>query len=435
MGRIARLCVIVAALALIGSGIWAEGKAEQKASGKGAQVLDVLWHVCPAGRETSKLHGEFEKLFPGVQVKFSEISGPLINQKIALEWAAKTKAFDVVNTAETDRMWSMKAALSLNPMIEKDDPKSIQIDDILAPTKVSMVRDGQWLGLPVRNDTRLMYYNTRMFKNAGLDPSKRLKTFDETLQAALKLNDPAKDIAGFIVGYMAQYSYVWVAPYYIESFGGQMFDTKWHPTFNSPEGVRAMQFYVDLYRKHKVTLPEALNVDHPEQTTALLNARGAMNINVPARWADQFKPEFPKVKGDLTAAAPPGDKRNHNITAAWGLFVMADSDTPQLAYEYVKWASSTAIQKRIIKVGGDCNPTRMSVIADLEMQKEFPVFKALYDIGADAYPSPMLPESAQVGDIVSKYLRLAANGEMTAEAAVATASQKVDQLLQALGKY
>ncbi len=421
---------------LLSSMAFAGGKGDKQEAVTGeGKVLDVLWHSCPAGRETSKLHPEFEEKY-GVKVNYHEISHTIINQKIMLEWAAKTGAYDVVNTWNIDGMYGSGAGMNLNPFIEKDDAKYVAIDDILPTMKELMTRDGKWIAFPVRNDTRLMYLNRRMFKNAGMDADNAPPvTFEETLAAAKKLHNQDKDEAGWIIGYKGNYPYGWVVPYWTRTFGGEVYDSKWKPIFNSAEGKRAMQFYINLFRKHKVTLPDALNVNHTEQTTALLTARGAININVPGRWADQFKPAFPKVKDDLTVAAPPREKAYRPPSGGWGLVVLADTDMPEIAYKYAVWASTSELQKRIIKKGGDCNPTRTSVIADTSMQKDYPIFKALYDIGSAAEPSPKFAESNQAGDIINKYLRKAASGEITVDQALDTAAEKVELLLMAVGKY
>ena len=415
--------------------LYAGGKQEPAKAGQPVKTIDILWHTNPAGQQTMKLHQEFEAKY-GCKVNYYEISVAVVQQKIMVEWAAKTKAYDVVNSATHDQMIGSGAAKDLTPLIAKANPTDLKMDDFLPPMKELMTRGGKWYAFPVRNDTRIMYLNRRMFREAGMDADgKPPVTFAETLAAAQKLNNPGKDQAGWIIGYKGTYAYSWVIPYWIATFGGQLFDAKWKPTFNSPDGVRAMQLYVDLLRKYKVVNADALAMDHPEQTTALLNARGAININVPGRWADQFKPEFPKVKDDLTVAAPPKEKTWVPPSAGWGLYVMNDTDAEDLAFAYCAWATSADVQKRIIKAGGDCNPTRLSVISDLDMQKSYPIFKAIYNIGAAASPGPQYPESSQVGEIMSKYLRQAANGEISVEEAMASSATKVEQLLAALGRY
>jgi hypothetical protein len=57
-----------------------------------------------------------------------------------VEWAAKTKAYDVVNSANHDQMIGSGAAKDLTPFIAKANPADLKMDDFLAPMKVLMNR-------------------------------------------------------------------------------------------------------------------------------------------------------------------------------------------------------------------------------------------------------------------------------------------------------
>ncbi len=105
-------------------------------------------------------------------------------------------------------------------------------------------------GLWLWTDVRGMWYWKDMLQEAGIDPAS-LKTWDGYISAAVKLND----VFG---GRLTQGVHLWSALYgadmwypYLWMLGGQILELReghptkgvyWFPSFNSSEGVKAMEF-------------------------------------------------------------------------------------------------------------------------------------------------------------------------------------------------
>ncbi|MFW6035024.1 MAG: ABC transporter substrate-binding protein [Halothermotrichaceae bacterium] len=398
------------------------------------EEIDILFHTCGYGRVIRDMLPEFEEEY-GIKVNYHEVNVGVIHQKVQLEWAAKSGAYDVVNIASLPPMIESGGLLSLDEYIDKADPDWLNLDDFLPTNADLMQYEGSWYGLPVRNDTRLMHINTEMFEEAGLEPEAP-ETFSEMVTAAKKLTDHSEDQAGMIMGYKGAYPYDWALATFIRGFGGEFFDDNMRPTFDSPQAIEGVELYVDLMREHDVVPEDAMNIDHPAQCSALLNGRGAMNMNVPARWADQFDEDISKVSGEIESfPVPEGPAGRAPLAGAWSLSIMSDSEAPEAAWKFIVWATSTDVQKRAIQAGGDCNPTRYSVIEDPELQEEYSVFKAIQESAGTAKPNPQFGASTQVSDILNKAVRKAAAGEVSVEEAMKNAADNTEQLLDALGYY
>ena len=73
------------------------------------------------------------------------------------------------------------------------------------------------------------------------------ETWDQFKEAALKSTDAAKGIYGT---QFAGKEEALTGRFYevLTAEGGQLFDDKWEPTFNSPQGVKAATMFADLYK-------------------------------------------------------------------------------------------------------------------------------------------------------------------------------------------
>ena len=73
------------------------------------------------------------------------------------------------------------------------------------------------------------------------------ETWDEFKEAAIKATDAAKGIYGT---QFAGKEEALTGRFYevLTAEGGELFNDKWEPTFNSPAGVKAATMFADLYK-------------------------------------------------------------------------------------------------------------------------------------------------------------------------------------------
>ncbi len=121
---------------------------------------------------------------------------------------------------------------------------------------------GQVYGIPFLEGSKpALFYNTKMFTEAGLDPKKPPTTFDELMAAARKL--AKKDASGNLVragislrlsgqgaGVAEKFWYV------LYAMGGdpivQTKSGKWHNNYDNEAGRAALKFYIDAVHKYQV---------------------------------------------------------------------------------------------------------------------------------------------------------------------------------------
>ena len=106
--------------------------------------------------------------------------------------------------------------------------------------------DGRINSLPFNVDPWVVYYNKEIFEAKGVAYP---KTFAEMADAAAKLNDPGKGIAGF-VGRGLKNANVPVWSSFLLGYGGGFIDAKGKLTTDTPEAIEAAKMYQLLLGKY-----------------------------------------------------------------------------------------------------------------------------------------------------------------------------------------
>ena len=114
---------------------------------------------------------------------------------------------------------------------------------------------GKTWGIPFQRSTIVLYWNKELFKEAGLDPNKPPGTWKEMLEYAQKLTkkDPSGNVTQYGVQIPSSGFPYWLFQGLTTPNGVELMNATGTETyFDKPEVVEALQFWVDLGRKHKV---------------------------------------------------------------------------------------------------------------------------------------------------------------------------------------
>jgi sn-glycerol 3-phosphate transport system substrate-binding protein len=114
---------------------------------------------------------------------------------------------------------------------------------------------GKTWGIPFQRSTIVLYWNKELFKEAGLDPNKPPGTWKEMLEYAQKLTkkDPSGNITQYGVQIPSSGFPYWLFQGLTTPNGVELMNAAGTETyFDKPEVVEALQYWVDLGRKHKV---------------------------------------------------------------------------------------------------------------------------------------------------------------------------------------
>lgn len=162
---------------------------------------------------------------------------------------------------ETEKIISAGYAEDITGLIEANDIKSTINPDLLALVE----KDKKYYGIPLSAYSMSMMYNVALFKEAGLVDEKGVpifpKTWDEVAQTAVTIKEKTGK-AGFFFPTKSNQG-GWLFSNIAWGFGAEFetqVDGKWKATFDSKEGVAALQYLKDLKWKYNV-LPDNTLVD------------------------------------------------------------------------------------------------------------------------------------------------------------------------------
>jgi multiple sugar transport system substrate-binding protein len=342
--------------------------------------------------------------------------------------------------------WELQYPILADKGVYKDLSQIIQGDaeyqnNVLPDFYESHIQMYTWKGklyvLPEQNASVVLYYNKKLFDEAGLshppsDWSDTSWTWEVFLDACRKLTKKDGDT-------FTQYGYTeaWWPPLsaviFAYSNDGNWFDRYNDPTkvtMTDPKVVEAFQFYSDLWNKEQVaTNPEQWKVQAGYQ----MFAAGKAAMTLVGHW---FYPEFSKPEHNLSmdiGVFPIGSGGTTSKTdlGGTGMSMVNMTKHSDEAWKFLKFECGPEGQK-IIAESGLFAPTLKSVansdafLASHKAIQNAAVFNTAMD---NAVSFPIGPAWDAMADRLGRNLDALWNGQSSAADALAAAEKEMQQAL------
>jgi multiple sugar transport system substrate-binding protein len=210
------------------------------------------------------------------------------------------------------------------------------------------------------------------------------------------------------------------------SFGAEMFDANGRPTVNSPEGINALRFMLEL-GKYAPSGYSSFNAS--EVSAHLLQGTAAMSINWPA-WISAFSdPAKSKVTGKMSFGVMPGEKAEGRAEIGnWLIAIPRGSTNADAAFDFLVWATAAQQMKKSALAGNP--PTRRSVFKDPELLAKFPSYPAQLRSLESSKPRPRTPQWNEIENVFGIFISRANSGELTAEEAMNQANSEIAKIVE-----
>ena len=287
-------------------------------------------------------------------------------------------------------------------------------------------------GLWLWTDVRGMWYWKDMLQEAGIDPES-LKTWDGYISAAVQLDEFFGDrvvqgvhLVGASHDLDMWYPYLWM-------LGGEILELReghptkgvyWFPSYNSSEGVRAMEF---LKRQVDAGI-------QPQERPYLENAFANRNFSV--MLADSAMPgSFPKESWPMLEQAlgfiPMFPVPNQTIPTStmmggWELAIPSTSQNSDLAWELITIMAQPEMLTPFLQQYGYL-PTQ-KVIGDgplsEPLKQSVPYFEEMISMIPYGRSRPNIPEYPEIGEHIHQAIQQVYNGSASPEDALNTAAAK-----------
>lgn len=405
------------------------------------------WHLAePHWEKTIKAAIPlFEKEYPNIKVNLEVISYAEKEAKYATEIQAGAgpdlihlAGYSIRNFVESNYLYD------ITPFIKKEPAGFL---DQWYPHLIDLLKyqDKQY-GLPSDYMAMILVYDKTLYKDAGLDPAKPPKTWDEFLAYSKQLTRDRKnsgkiDTWGFgTVGAIDPGWELRFSPVLLSHGATYLTADNKCSALNSAQAKEAFKFWVGLVTDAKVVPPGVTSQGAGGVRTQLANRVIAMKIG--SGWTAPIIPTINKdynVQQDL-GAAPMPVKAGVTVaqpTTAWYSAWMITKNTkyPDAAWTLLKWLTSKESDQRWFD-GARVLSARRDVSGDAE--KGIKAYQPILDdrfsqvIQAElehAQINPQLKEWPQIADAVNKEVQNAFTGSKTADNALKDAYNQINTIL------
>lgn len=370
---------------------------------------------------------EFNRTHQNIQVRGMLVPQKYVERKLILSVAGGVPP-DVVRfyTHLGGELMSRGGLEPLNDLIERD---KVDLSDFWPVGLEQNSYQGKLYGMPWVMSPNALFYNKKLFAQAGIDPNEPPKTWKELEEYALKLtkrddkgNLTQVGFADFLNNPTNLYLYTW------QSGGELLSDDLKRPAFNSPEGIEALAWMKNFMEKEVGGVRELQTfssnfvgaTNDPFGKEAL-----AMRVDSPFRIPDLEK-YFPDL--DFGVAPVPYNRVRTMEVVGNSLVIPRGSKHRDAAWEFVKFASGYEQVKNICKVAGRI-PGRISAATAPEYYND-PVLRPFIDEMKHGRTIPVAPGFREMGSAVGRACELVLTGEeKSVEKALADAEVKSEEIL------
>jgi multiple sugar transport system substrate-binding protein len=278
---------------------------------------------------------DFEDQNPGILVQLEAIAGRDYYTRILTQIAAK-RAPDVMNIGD-DAVPSFVSTGAFLPLDEclasLDFDPGVYLPGLLEPGTV----DGQLYFLPKDYSTLAVYYNKALFDAAGVPYPEDGWTWDDLLATAQALTqDTDGDGQTDIYGIQLPANWTTGFEYWVAAAGGSLISedgASYVGYMDSPESIRAAQFYADLYNEYAVAPPPADLSAFGGGNSDFDTGKAAMRIF--GRWPQAGMLENPNI--DLGVVGTPSDAVEANILFWGGFGIASTTEHPAEACKFLSY--------------------------------------------------------------------------------------------------
>jgi multiple sugar transport system substrate-binding protein len=368
-----------------------------------------------------------------IHIDIAQLPYQSLFEKELIDLKSRTGAYDLIMLDDPwfPRFASEQLLTDLTPLLQQRGQANPDGDFVA--TSIALCRHpyqtGSLYAFPYVGNSQLFFYRKDLFEKYLL---KAPVTWENVLLAAktIQEKESAGANGGQIYGYVmrAEQGNAAVADFMpiFWAFGGEMFDASGKPAVNSPEGIAALQFMLEL---GKYSPPGYVSFNASDVGAHLLQGTAAMSINWPA-WISSFgDPAKSKVIGKIEfATLPSGQKQGQAEIGNWLIAIPRDSRNAAEAMDFLLWATTAQQMKQSALRGNP--PTRKSLFNDAELMTKNPAYPAQLRSLESSRPRPRTPYWNEIENAFGIFLSKANSGELSPADAMNQANAEIEKILQ-----
>lgn len=372
----------------------------------------------------TELVQKFMEENPGIVVEVNEVSAEDSFNKLLLQQQGGQMP-DVfwshwVLAAATSEM-----AMPIDSYIEKSGGQAYR--DRFVPSAWDFVSwNGETYGVQWRDGASVAYFNVNLLEKAGLEVPTEWD-WDDLLSYAQAFTDPAAGVYGIgLAGSATAPATEWDFWPFLLQAGGKILDENNKAVFNSPEGVEALQFLVDLVNVQKVAPAGTASNDIDQLIDLFVADKIGFWFDGPW-YIGIMRSTYPDV--EVAVAPMPSHVTQGSIAGGTAMCISNQSKHPDEAWKLVEYLTSDEnltewarqfqhVPPNVAAFEEDFLKNDVSFAAAIAQSKH-----------ADTISANHYPETDQLNQIMRTYLQAAYLGEMTPQEALDAAAAEWNEIL------
>ena len=198
---------------------------------------------------------------------------------------------------------------------------------------------GKTWGIPFQRSTIVQYWNKELFKEAGLDPEKPPASWNDLVEMGKKLTkkDSGGNVTQWGVSIPSSGFPYWLFQALTTQNDARLMNSAGNEVyFDKPGVIDALQFWVDLSRKHEVM--QRGIIDTGTAPAEFIEGRAAIMFHSTGNLTNVKN----NAKFEFGVAMLPARKQRGSATGGGSIYIFKKSTPEQLeaSYRFVKWLTS-----------------------------------------------------------------------------------------------
>lgn len=397
-------------------------------------VMLVSMCACGANAEVTKLDGkgvtltlalrsgtyaevikqclpEFEAAY-NVKTEVLELAEDDLHSKLALDATNKNGSYDL---CMVDGSWM--AEFTSNGVLANLTEAGYSLDDDIIPATTAICYyDGDLYLAPYYGNVTVLLYNKGIVEASGYN-AESIQSLNDILAICKAAQADGKK--GFIFRGDTANNLVVDAMPILLSFGAWVVDENNNPTVNTPEFIKAMNFYMELIATGEAEVKDDL-------IASVDNGAGAMGVGWPGWYVptEDSTADYCAITGKVSSDS---EAYNANVYGVWTIGVTANSQNKELTVALLQYLMDKDVQRSTVPNGGV--PCRYSSLQDKEVLAQFPQYKVVCAALEGGVYRPVIEEWTDFYTILGTEFGNIVNGLKTVEEGLNDAQSQLEMEL------
>ena len=308
--------------------------------------INVLMVGNPQMVDIEKLTADHFTKDTGIKVNYTILPENELRDKVTQDIATNAGQYDVATIGAYEvPIWSQNDWLT--PLDEYADAEDFDRADLIEPIVQSLTgEDGNLYAMPFYGESSFLMYRKDILAEKNITMPEQ-PTWAEVADIAAKVDGAKPGMKGICLRGLPGWGEMF-APLttVVNTFGGTWFTEDWEAKVNDKPFAEAVNFYVDLIKKHGE--PGAAQAGFTECLNAMSQEKVAMWYDATSAAGSLEDPSISKVAGKVGYAfAPVKETESAGWLWTWAWAMPKTTQKADAAAEFMSWASGKEYEELV----------------------------------------------------------------------------------------